>query len=470
MNKIEMIPICKLKHHPENPRKDLGDLTELSESIKKNGIMQNLTVVSEDPLNEHFLVVIGNRRMEAAKMAGLEELPCVISDMDRREQIATMLEENMQRSDLTVYEQAQGFQMMMDLGFKPEEISEKTGFSEKTVKDRIKFTKFNQKNFESAVAKGATLIDMIEISKLESKTDQNEVLKEAGTNNFRQVLKRKLGDQNYKKNCEHLGKIAKEEGLEPIPEGANVWQEYNSQGTPTGTYESDDKARKAIRKIVKGNAGTQLFYQFGKDWSTDDAKLQIYKKKEKESKELSEAERTQKEKDRARQKKVREVKKLMAEAYALRTDFIRNYTVTNGFGMTTIGKLIIKYSLSQQSAWGKKPLPERHDWKEKYIRDTLGIQQEEYEDGKSIWELVEAKGIPMIRATIAWIFGGGVFDCDQPELGNYYYYDGSYQKNSSEMMAERYEFLKEIGYQMSDLEIQLMDGTHPCFQTKTEGV
>ena len=460
-SKIVMIPIGDLEHHPENPRKDLGDLSELTDSIRKNGIYQNLTVVA-DLDRAKYLVVIGNRRLEAAKAAGLVELPCVISDMDHKEQIATMLEENMQRQDLTVFEQAQGFQMMMDLGYSPKQISEKTGFSEKTVKDRIKFTKFNQKNFESAVAKGATPIDMIEISKLESKTDQNEVLKEAGTNNFRQILKRKLGDQNYKKNCEHLDKIAKEEGLEPIPAGVSVWENYNSQGTPTGTYESDETVRKAIKKMVKGNAGTQLFYQFGKDWSTDDARLQIYKEKEKTSKELTEAEKTQKEKDRARQKKVREVKKLMAEAYALRTDFIRNYTVTNGFGMTTIGKLIVKYSLSQQCAWGKKPLPERHDWKEKYIKETLGIQVEEYEDSKSLWELIEARGIPQIRATIAWIFGGGVFDCDQPEFGSYYYYDGSYQ--TDKLMEKRYEFLKEIGYQMSDMEIQLMDGTHPVFK------
>ena len=44
MNKIEMIPVEKLNHHPDNPRKDLGDLSELTESIRKNGVMQNLTV------------------------------------------------------------------------------------------------------------------------------------------------------------------------------------------------------------------------------------------------------------------------------------------------------------------------------------------------------------------------------------------------------------------------------------------
>ena len=103
MKNIVWIPVYQLSHHPENPRKDLGDLTELTESIKQNGIMQNLTVVPEDGQKEQYLVVIGNRRMEAAKLAGLEALPCVISDMDHKTQISTMLMENMQRQDLTVY-------------------------------------------------------------------------------------------------------------------------------------------------------------------------------------------------------------------------------------------------------------------------------------------------------------------------------------------------------------------------------
>ena len=93
MNEIVMIPIGMLEHHPENPRKDLGDLTELAASIKANGIMQNLTVVPgrtekiEDGTQEKqfYLVVIGNRRLEAAKMAGLEALPCVISNMGYKE-------------------------------------------------------------------------------------------------------------------------------------------------------------------------------------------------------------------------------------------------------------------------------------------------------------------------------------------------------------------------------------------------
>ena len=467
MNNITMIPVEQLLHHPENPRKDLGDLTELAESIRANGIMQNLTVVEVD--DHIYNVVIGNRRMEAAKIAGLAEVPCVISDMDYRTQISTMLMENMQRQDLTVFEQAQGFQMMMDLGYTAKEIGEKTGFSEKTVKDRIKFTKFNQKNFEKAVENGATLMDMIEISKLESKADQNEAMKEAGTNNFRQKLRHLLGEQKFRKCSERLEKIAKEEGIEPLPTGVDTWSDCDNLGVPTGTYEDDEKMRRAIRKTVKAKDGVQLYYRIVKEWSSDDAKLQVYRMKDKAAKETTEAEMAEREAEKLKRRRRQKVKKLWVEAYQLRLDFVKNYTLANGGSLTTIGKLMTKYALSQKKNWGNQDLPENHLWRAKYIREALDLKTEEYEDKKSIWEQAEARGIPMIRAAVAWIMGGGVFDGDTPE-SRLTDWDENYNENgvSANMIKERYEFLKEIGYQMSDLELQLMDGTHECYKEAEE--
>ena len=93
MAEIKYIPVSKLWRHPDNPRKDLGDVTELAESIKVNGVLQNLTVV---PLigeitkkwdGESYRVIIGHRRLAAAKLAGLEELPCVVVEMSEREQL-----------------------------------------------------------------------------------------------------------------------------------------------------------------------------------------------------------------------------------------------------------------------------------------------------------------------------------------------------------------------------------------------
>lgn len=154
MAEIKYIPVSKLWRHPDNPRKDLGDVTELAESIKVNGVLQNLTVV---PLigeitkkwgGESYRVIIGHRRLAAAKLAGLEELPCVVVEMSEREQLSTMLTENMQRSDLTIYEQAQGFQMMLDMGDTVEDIAEKSGFSATTVRRRVKLLELDKDKFK----------------------------------------------------------------------------------------------------------------------------------------------------------------------------------------------------------------------------------------------------------------------------------------------------------------------------------
>lgn len=146
MAEITNIACRRLHPHPDNPRKELGDLTELAASIKENGIFQNLTVIPGHYLNsreyiakcvdeggdaaaaaaawtpkavwssDDYTIIIGHRRAAAAQQAGLFEVPCVVVEMDEREQLQTMMIENMQRSDLTTYEQAQGFQLMLDLG------------------------------------------------------------------------------------------------------------------------------------------------------------------------------------------------------------------------------------------------------------------------------------------------------------------------------------------------------------------
>lgn len=95
---IEFVDINKIYPHPDNPRKDLGDLTELAESIKVSGVLQNLTLVPRD--KDTYTVIIGHRRLAASKLAGLKEVPCIITEMDEKEQAATMLVENTKRIDM----------------------------------------------------------------------------------------------------------------------------------------------------------------------------------------------------------------------------------------------------------------------------------------------------------------------------------------------------------------------------------
>lgn len=194
MADIVMIPIDKLNPHPDNPRKDLGDLSELIESIKAKGILQNLTVVpyyskvQKRVIDGIYTILIGHRRASAAKLAGLKELPCSIVDMSYEDQIATMLVENMQRSDLTVWEEGKGVQMMLNLGKSVKEVSEMTGFSETKIRQREKIAHYDERKVKKGLERGATLYDFAELDKIEDDETREKLLGVIGTSDWKNEL------------------------------------------------------------------------------------------------------------------------------------------------------------------------------------------------------------------------------------------------------------------------------------------
>lgn len=175
-----MIAVKKIKPHPDNPRKDLGDLEELTESIRKNGIMQNLTIIPEDEdddQNDTYIALIGHRRLAAAREAGIYEVPCnIVFGLSHREQVGIMLEENMQRSDLTPIEQAFGFQMMLDLGETEESIAEKTGFSRSTIHHRLQIAKLDKRILKETEDFQLSIGDLMALEQIKSIARRNAVL------------------------------------------------------------------------------------------------------------------------------------------------------------------------------------------------------------------------------------------------------------------------------------------------------
>ena len=200
---IVMLKRSQLHPHPDNPRKDLGDLEELKASIREHGIMQNLTVVPMDDDFEDFKILIGHRRF-AASEGILFELPCVIAEgLSDREQVGIMLCENMQRSDLTFLEQAHGFQMMMDLGETIETISDKTGFSEATVKHRLEIAKLKKKSIDTAMESfQPTISDYIELEKVKDIKERSKILEESdSSSDLRYSVEAYVNEQARKKNA-----------------------------------------------------------------------------------------------------------------------------------------------------------------------------------------------------------------------------------------------------------------------------
>ena len=204
----------QLEPHPDNPRKDLGDLEELRESIRQNGIMQNLTVIPTDDTLEHFRILIGHRRF-AASEGILNELPCVIvEDLTDREQVGIMLCENLQRNDLTFYEQGQGFQMMLDLGDTIDEISEKTGFSKNTVKHRVEIAKLSAGNINKQRGFQLQIKDFIELERVEDVKTRNKIISDAySSENLKIRVDNAVREANKNKNLKIVKPLLKDAGI-----------------------------------------------------------------------------------------------------------------------------------------------------------------------------------------------------------------------------------------------------------------
>lgn len=227
----QMISVDKLYHHPLNPRKDLGDLEELAKSIEVNGVMQNLTVVpvldtplSDEAIDEGYAVLIGNRRFEASKAAGLSELPCnILNNLSESEQVGIMLEENMQRSDLTIIEQAKGFQMMLDFGLSTTDISDKTGFSESTVRHRCKLAELDEDLLKKAVEnKQITLTDLQKLEKIESIDKRNELLKRGYLSDY-MIEDAVAGEKAKKIESKWMRELQKNYLCDRLPSDAKTW-------------------------------------------------------------------------------------------------------------------------------------------------------------------------------------------------------------------------------------------------------
>jgi len=255
MNEIVNISLDYLIHHPGNPRKEIGDIEELTESVKTQGVMQNLTIIpvnywesevsetQEDEILDKisdvtlglsqretqilFYILIGNRRFEAAKAAGLESVPCrIVTNMSKDEQVGLMLLENIQRADLTVPEQARGFQMMIDLGATVESLSADTGFSPATIYHRLNIAKLDEELVDEAIINHQlTLSEFAELEKVEDIEERNHILK-TFPGNIKYGVSKAIEDKKQKEWQRDLFfKIRKEHLLEEKPDSIKTWED-----------------------------------------------------------------------------------------------------------------------------------------------------------------------------------------------------------------------------------------------------
>lgn len=174
---IRSIPIGKLTANTMQPRKDLGELAELADSIREKGILEPILV---RPKNGKFEIIAGERRFRAAELAELSELPCIEYDVPDNEALELSIIENIQRKDLNIFEQAYSLKSLSDIyGYTHQDIAQKIAKSRVTVTELLRITDLPPnvvtQCFELNINSKTFLLELV---KLESQDEMLEVLAE----------------------------------------------------------------------------------------------------------------------------------------------------------------------------------------------------------------------------------------------------------------------------------------------------
>jgi len=470
-NNIQQIHVDCLRPHPNNPRRDLGDLTDLANNIRERGVLQNLTVVSPkgiyDDWDDGYVVVIGHRRLAAAKLAGVEYVLCAIAEITPKEQISTMLLENIQRTDLTLVEQAHGFQMMLDMGDGYDDIAKATGISSATIRRRVKLLEYGEDAVAQGLERGARLEDFALLEELETEKGKKAALACIGTVNFRgEVMRQKLLEErkrNWTATLETLRSFAKEvddeQKKEMTRDNGYIIERFfymednltNHQPLQDGkTYYFWHKDNHATLYQWAGTGEAVPPAELPSNTATsaasaEDAALQAQR----------EAERAKREDCDRRGKLINEATK---RARALRIDFIREKGVPTAQKNTVVAfaaKTMARYVVTSEmevpdcaimEALLGLELPGECEDDEAACCDAVYEIQNDYRK-----LLILAAGIA--EENVEW--GYGIYDKDL---------HAHFQPNA----RDYYDFLESIGYQTSDEERALVDGTHELFTPREQ--
>jgi len=131
-----MIPLSLIEPNAEQPRTSLGNIEELAASIREKGVLEPILVRATGP--NHYQIISGERRYRAAMLAELDEIPAIELDVDDQETLEIALIENIQRKDLTPFEEAEGLMLLQQkFGYTHDRISQVIGKSRSTVTETL---------------------------------------------------------------------------------------------------------------------------------------------------------------------------------------------------------------------------------------------------------------------------------------------------------------------------------------------
>ena len=442
---IVEIGLDKLKIHPKNVRQSYEGIEELTASIKENGILQNLTVVPDPEDEGTYFAVIGNRRLTAAREAGLASAPCRIADMEEAEQVMSMFAENMNRQNLKIHEEAAGIQMCLaDYGFTVEDVAQKTGLSITTVRHRANIAKLDKKALREKAEDGnfqLTITDLAKLEKVSNIAVRNKILREAkDSRDLAWKAQSAADDEKRKKVTKKLTALAKKEGIEPAPEGTSN-ELYGNKWETVAEY---DLTGDIPEKLVDGDSDGLLYVIHYRS-------LKVIRKAKKVKRELTEGEVQAKE----TAKKKRQIKAMYKEMYAQMGDFVRSVIdgkteelkdtaeLTQGLWEVLISRsAYISYNYMMCVLLGK---------------ESCNASEEERTAAQE-----KLRGLMLHHQMLVAAY----HCCRDLELADY---KGGYAKNNAQTLKKLYSCLALYGFSFAEEEyVSLMEGSHPLYAVKEE--
>ena len=181
--RVVFLPLRSIRPNPAQPRRvfEQAGLQELAASILQHGILQPLSVRR---VGTSYELIAGERRLRAAKIAGLEEVPCLLMSMDESQSGVAALVENLQRRDLDFIEEAQGLSRLMQLGgLSQEQAAMKVGKSQSAVANKLRLLRHSPPVLEALRTAGLTerhARALLKLPKEEAKLEAIAVIVERG--------------------------------------------------------------------------------------------------------------------------------------------------------------------------------------------------------------------------------------------------------------------------------------------------
>jgi ParB family chromosome partitioning protein len=149
---VDLVPIENIQANPYQPRQvfEMERLVELADSIREKGILQPLIVKKSEEEKNKYILIIGERRLRASKIAGLKEVPVIVKDVGDQDMLELAVLENIQREDLSPVEESEGYhQLVHEFGISMTDLAKKIGKSPSYISNKIRLLKLSPEVMKS---------------------------------------------------------------------------------------------------------------------------------------------------------------------------------------------------------------------------------------------------------------------------------------------------------------------------------